>query len=266
MENIIKEFKRITTDLYGERITSDDKCVFCAGKLDKNEYCTCKDAEKINRYYRKSISIIGRIRSYLIQEQTKDETIIELKQSYKIPPCFQGMDFLSYKTTTKEQQQVLKAVQAYSKDAIKNYLNGTNLILLGNYGTGKTMLISILCDFLAENYLFKNKFINAVDLVTKIKNTFSESSTISALKLAEVYKKADFLFIDDIDKINPTDFVRELMYSIVNYRIENQLPLIISGNHTLEELDEKFFGEVVVSRIVQRGITVQFKGKNMRYE
>jgi len=55
------------------------------------------------------------------------------------------------------------------------------------------------------------------------------------------------------------------MYSIVNSRYEGENPIIVSSNNPLEILDEKYFGEAVVSRLLEKSIEVQFNSKNERF-
>lgn len=265
MENLIKKYESVTKELFGNRVNGAQKCIFCGAFVNTGEYCKCKKALQVNRYFKKVSTKIDNIKN-ISGLYTKFETTELMKRFYTIPPRFEGLDFSSYKTECREQKKVLYAVVEYYQNSIKNFLIGTNLILLGNYGTGKTMLMSILCDLSAENYYFQNRFINAVDLVNKIKDTFSDTSTQSALKMADKYKDIDYLYLDDIDKINPTDYVRELMYSIVNYRIEHELPIVVSANNSLEVLDDKYFGEAVISRLIENSVIVRFTQKNMRYE
>jgi len=77
------------------------------------------------------------------------------------------------------------------------------------------------------------------------------------------YKKADFLFLDDIDKREPTDYIKQILYSVVNYRVENELPVVISANAMLNELEQKF-GEAIISRLVEKSRVVLFEQANER--
>lgn len=106
---------------------------------------------------------------------------------------------------------------------------------------------------------------NAVDLINEIKDSFNTSTKITTKEVLERYCKSDFMFIDDIDKLNPTDYARELMYSIVNIRYEKELPIVISSNSSIETLDKKYFGEAVVSRLLEKSTYIQFDLEDMRF-
>ena len=264
MEKLIKKFKNKTCELYGQRI-KDGKCCFCGKDLKDGEYCKCKEAVLKKRYFKKANKKVTTYYDFMNLGDFENARSM-MRAKVKTPSIFDGFDFDFYETTNDSQKNALQKVSDYSQNIVEHFLNGTNLILIGNYGTGKTMLMSILCDKAVDEFLFDAKFINGVDLINKIKSTFSDTSTVSALQMAEYYRDADLLFIDDIDKIKPSEYVRELMYSIVNYRIENELPTIISANNSLEDLDDKYFGEATISRLATKGKSriVRFTHENWR--
>lgn len=264
MEKLIERFKNKTVELYGKRV-SDGKCNFCGCELKSGEYCNCKEAKLRQRFYKKAAKKVSSYYDFMSFGDLENARLT-MRGKYKTPAIFEGYDFDFYEVENESQKQALNSVLDYNKNIVQYFLNGTNLILLGNYGTGKTMLMSILCNKIVEDYLFDAKFVNGVDLVNKIKSTYHDTSTVSALQMAEYYRNVEFLFIDDIDKLKPSEYVRELMYSIVNYRIENELPIIISANHSLEDLDEMYFGEATISRLAAKGKSklVRFTHKNWR--
>lgn len=264
MEKLKAELKRALTELFGERI-KDKKCNFCGAELESGRYCSCLKATKINRYYlkaNKKIEIFNDCFNALDVAAKKTG----LTSITKIPPKYRGMDFEDFKTDTPEREKVFKKVQGYFDDSVKNFLIGKNLILTGNFGTGKTLLMSILSNRLTSDYAFRVCYINAVDLINEIKDSFNTSTKITTKDVLNRYVTADFLFIDDIDKLNATDYVRELMYSIINARYESESPVIVSSNNSIEILDEQFFGEAVVSRLLEKSTLIQFNSKNARFE
>lgn len=263
LNKIALTLKSIIVSSYGKRLV-DGKCNFCQKEIEKG-YCTCAESELINRYTRKAHNFIDSI-SYLVELYGEDSVNIR-RNSVSTPLNFTGMQFKDYKVENQSQKNALRQIKIYNDGALANLLFGKNLFLIGNYGTGKTMLMSILAKNIAGETLANVLFVNAVDLMNEIKNAFNPSVKQTALDVADKYKKAHFLFFDDIDKINPTEYVKELLYSVVNYRTEHELPTITSANHNLEEL-EGLFGEATVSRLANKDKTyvVQFKHKNWRVE
>lgn len=259
MSTLANLYKNKVSEIYGKRII-DGKCAFCNSELKSGEYCTCRKSGRVNDVYKKIDAKIAYIYNYGDDPGSlRDQLNIAA-----IPQKFKGFDFSDFKISVKEQQQVLSTVKAYADDAIAKYLSGENLLLIGNFGTGKTMLMSILCEELICNYRLNCRYFNAVEMLYKIKNTFGSWSKISTEDILKKFRDPDVLFIDDIDKLNPTDYVKELMYGIVNYRVEKLLPIVVSANSSIEELDTKFFGEAVVSRLVEHSREVIFDFQNMR--
>lgn len=172
-------------------------------------------------------------------------------------------DYRIQNPASDKKQKVLNAVKDYYNDICFNYLRGNNLLLLGNWGTGKTMLSSILANKCAD-LCFGVKFINVVDMFEEIKDTFNNTGKIKTKYYINNHKKGEILFLDDIDKKQqPTDYIKEIFYSIINYRVENELPTVISANSNLAELD-KIYGEAIVSRLAENARVVLFTHNNER--
>lgn len=264
MEVLKEEFINEMKNILGER-TKNGACVFCGKSLNKGEYCNCDKAKKINRYFKKCFRKIMNYNDRIVIGGTLEQEREQIRTSFKIPGIFEGVTFDDYEVECDSEKRGKAAVVDYFKNSIRNYIYGKNLVLIGGFGTGKTMLESILCKKLSETWLFKCQFINAVDLKGEITKCFSSKSSKTVDEVVDRFKTADFLFLDDIDKLTPTEYVREFIYSLVNYRVENQLPIITSANHTLEDLDSKFYGEAIVSRLINNSPVVIFEHKNRRF-
>lgn len=265
MEKIIETYKEQLYKNFKQRV-KDGNCAFC-GKALNGGYCDCPESVSINRFYKRFNKKVSEIQEYSVI----NEDIEIIRKSYvlpriKTPRKFEGMGFGSYLTENESQKKALKGVVEYHKNGVLNYLTGMNLFLFGNYGTGKTMLMSILCRALANDYLFACRFVNMVDFMNEVRDCFNSSNTKTTTETLNNYKKSEILFLDDIDKIKPSEYAREVIYSLVNYRTENELPTIISANHSPEELDSKYFEEAIVSRLadINNSKIIQFSHQNKR--
>lgn len=264
METIIKIYNEQSLDFIGKRII-DGKCAFCKKELKSGEYCDCKEAKKKNRFFKKSSKLVAEINDYIVLNNTLETARKHVKALFTTPEKFEGMEFSDYEIECESEKKGFEITEEYYKEAVKNYLSGMNLLFLGKFGTGKTMLMSILCNALANDYLFTCKYVNAVKLWQQITDSFKNNEK-SIKDVVLPYKQAKFLFLDDIDKVKPNDYVREIFYDVVNHRTEFELPTIISANHSLEDLDEKFYGEAIISRLVQISKIINFTHKNRRFE
>lgn len=255
-EEIIKK----GIEIIGPRI-KDGHCVFCGEEILKGGYCSCKKAEKVNPQTVKlkelassldSISVLG----------IKEFTQMLISRAY-FPKKFSGMEFSDYIAETAEQKHNLQLIKDYTVNALKYYLQAVNLIFIGNFGNGKTMLMSIAGDEIIRQYGIQVKYANVYELSEQLKKSFDDKNR-PASKIIEEYKTAPILILDDIDKVNPTPFMIDLMYGISNYRGDNKLPTWINANHSMKELEDNFYGEGSMSRFFENSIKAKFTGENWR--
>jgi DNA replication protein DnaC len=56
------------------------------------------------------------------------------------------------------------------------------------------------------------------------------------------------LVLDDIDKAKPTDFARDILFELIDERINNRASLLITTNMNSGEFAEAY-GEAIASRV-----------------
>lgn len=111
---------------------------------------------------------------------------------------------------------------------------GTGLIFIGRYGTGKTHLAFAIANSLLIQGVpvIYETFIN---LMEKLKESYSNES-LDYYEIIKLYCECDLLIIDDLGKERPSEWVLEKLFQIVNTRYENMLPIIITTNYNEKEL------------------------------
>ncbi len=77
------------------------------------------------------------------------------------------------------------------------------------------------------------------------------------------YYEADLLIIDDLGVELVNQFTVSSLYNIINYRMNNGKPMIISTNLTQEEIREKYMDRVT-SRLFGMFHVLMFKGTDVR--
>lgn len=139
-------------------------------------------------------------------------------------------------------------------------INGRyGVFLAGAAGSGKThLLLSILAN-LAWSYYFTHngihgqlKFYNYADLCGILRQDPNDFNKFHKIR------SADLLFIDDIGVSKTSDFVQEKIYSLFNYRMENELPTFATTNLTIKEVSEEFT-ERMTSRLKESSIWLTLK-------
>ena len=110
------------------------------------------------------------------------------------------------------------------------------LYLHGSFGSGKTFLISCLLNELAKKD-YKTVLIYYPELLNRLKSTFDNTDESYKELLNEV-KMSDLLLIDDIGAETVTNWSRdEILGTILQYRMENNLSTFITSNLNIEELE-----------------------------
>ncbi len=134
----------------------------------------------------------------------------------------------------KNRMEVIKWLKQFFDNYEKvNTLKG--LYLHGNFGCGKTYLISAL---LNELKIKKHANIDIVyfpEVLRELKEDFS----LMESKIKH-YQNVDILLMDDIGAENVTPWSRdEILGTILQYRMNNKLTTFFTSNFTIEELESQ---------------------------
>lgn len=259
----INELTDIALRILPKRKNEKNECIFCKNDLSFDKWCNCLQAQKINWQYKKIVKKIDHWNERVILDDT--DFPLRLLSAAQVPERFKGNVLSDYKTNTPKLIKIKNDFEGYFDNSIENWITGKNLILLGNYGTGKTKLECILTNDLAYNKCFEVKFINLADFIKYVKDSFSDFTLKESVqKKTREAKTCDFLILDDIDKVEPTQYVIDFVYNIVDYRALKALPIIISANSTYTELNDKYFGEAITSRIYENSTIIKFEVDNWR--
>lgn len=121
------------------------------------------------------------------------------------------------------------------------------ILFTGPVGSGKTFLAAAIANELMEDDL-QVLFLVVPDLLDELRATYK--SEINEMDLLDSARTIPFLILDDLGAHNYTDWTRNRIYSIINYRMNELLPTIITSNLSLEEMED-YIGARTTSRIIQ---------------
>ncbi|MFA6807534.1 MAG: ATP-binding protein [Eubacteriales bacterium] len=153
----------------------------------------------------------------------------------------------------KDNNHQLNAQKAYNAalDFVKRVKNNSNeigLLISGPVGSGKTFLAACIANELLEKE-YKLLFLIVPDLLDELKATFNKENS-SEFDLLDIARNVPILILDDLGAHNYTEWTKNRIYSILNYRMNEQLPTVITTNLSFEEI-EYFLGERTCSRLLQ---------------
>ena len=109
------------------------------------------------------------------------------------------------------------------------------LLLMGGYGSGKTHLAAAIANQVVEMG-GPTLLVTVPDLLDWLRFTFAGSDTTLEQRLEEI-RTIRLLVLDDLGTQNATPWAEEKLYQIINHRYVNKLPMVITTNQSLNEID-----------------------------
>lgn len=146
----------------------------------------------------------------------------------------------------KGAKKALNASQLFVEECRHNPY-GLGIMFTGPVGSGKTFLAAAIANELIESKL-RVLFLIVPDLLDELRATYK--SEINELDLLDAARTIPILILDDLGAHNYTDWTRNRLYSIINYRMNEQLPTVITSNLSLDEMED-YLGVRTTSRIIQ---------------
>ena len=263
-------------DLENMRCNSKDKifnnkCKFCGKDLKpigleylyaniplssiEYERCDCKESQA----YWNEIDLkeeIQKKRKHF--EQMIRQFYIQNYSSKRIQD-YQFENLIITEINTKE----IESAKDFTEKCInKNQKNG--LIITGKSGVGKTHLAKAILNKLTEKdmLVLMGRLILLLDV---IKDTFKDFSS-KEKDIIELYSKVDMLIIDDLGTERISSWALEKLYTIIENRNENKLPIIVTTRFNKESLLDRFYqsedeelSEAVIQKLYQFCYGIELK-------
>lgn len=253
------------------------KCEFCGKELEpmgldylyanispaciQYQRCTCN---KANQYWKEKDKL-----DFEEQKRRKYRNIINriYKENY-VGRKFQEQNFENFYVDSNNEYAVKVASDYISKSINKIQTNG--LIITGKSGVGKTHLAAAIANKLIENdkIVLMGRLTTLLDM---IRETFRDN-TKSENELIELYSNVDMIIIDDLGTEKISSWALEKLYTIIQNRCENRLPIIITTRFDKEGLIERFsysndqdLVDATISKLYQMcyGITLKSMKKEL---
>ena len=177
---------------------------------------------------------------------------------------FDNFDLEWYKDDPKVYQRMksnLAQAKSYATGFSKN--KGTNLLLVGTTGTGKTHVSTAIArEVIHQGYDVIYDSIH--NIISDFEADHFRSPYSKAETKSDKYLECDLLIIDDLGTEFSTQFTISCIYNLINTRMNRGIATIISTNLDPGELSSKYEGRIY-SRLVGKNSTVlKFEGRDKR--
>ena len=232
------------------------------------ERCKCKKAQEYWEDYEKK-------KAKLIEEEQKLKLLQEFSEKVErtIKNSRMSKRNLNYKFDNFEENENNKNVLKNLKEYTQNLTDGITkkgVIIVGPNGVGKTHLVCSI----ANELIINGKTViygTLINLLSEIRNSYNIENNINELEILKLYKTADLLIIDDLGKEKPSEWGLEKLFTIINSRYENDLPVVITTNYNQDALITKLSinGEIetaksIISRLYEMCYLVKIEDKDHR--
>lgn len=109
------------------------------------------------------------------------------------------------------------------------------LLLLGGYGCGKTHLAAAVANQAVREGV-PTLFLTVPDLLDWLRYSYGSTESNFEERFEEI-RNIRLLVLDDLGTQNATAWAQEKLYQIINYRYTNRLPLVVTTNLELDEIE-----------------------------
>ena len=262
-EEILKNYTSNLEDAFEEFLNCKN-CKgkeYCKNKLIGYKYTPIKDKNILTFSYNACKYELSEIKSNEYQNNIK---------YFDMPKEIMKASFKDIYKDDKGRLPIIKYFKEFM-DKYEEPIKPKGMYLTGNFGSGKTYLVSALLNEMAKKGI-RCGLIYYPEFLRSLKASFNNEGYDEKFNYI---KKVPILLLDDIGAENCSNWSRdEILGPILQYRMESNLPTFFTSNLTIDELEESLsqtlsgVDKVKARRIIERikQLTIQEKlvSKNRR--
>src|SRR5262245_20058966 len=149
----------------------------------------------------------------------------------RIPKLFRGVSFEREPVPSLQRSHpvVVRAVRRFCETIDEQLAEGRGIWFTGPTGTGKTTL-AMLISKAAMEAEHTVAIYSLPRLLSMLRETFREESPYTLSELIDMLCSTELLQIDDVGAEQPTSWVLEQLYTVINTRYEDRRSLILTTN------------------------------------
>ncbi len=187
------------------------------------------------------------------------ERVKALRKYSLMDAKFQNATFDNFHVT-KANQKNLKYCKRYAAGFEEMLKKNQGLLLWGGVGTGKSYAAACIANYLLEQKIsvVMTSFVKILELIQKDRDEES--------KIIERLANTKLAIFDDLGAERNTSYALEKVYNIIDSRYRLGLPMILTTNLSLQEMQEETDIQYVriYDRIFEVCYPMQFTGDSFR--
>ena len=158
-------------------------------------------------------------------------------------------------------QKQIRMARRYVQHWEEMQKNSTGLLLWGDVGTGKSFIAGCIANTLLDKGVpvimtnFARLLNKLTDMYAGDRNAYTDS-----------FKRYPLMIIDDLGVERNSEFAREQVFGVIDSRYRSELPMIVTTNLTLEELQhpEDLSRSRIYDRVLERCLPIRVNDQNIR--
>lgn len=247
MDSAFSDIFFTETEIFCEKHGKQKTRIMSSGKIKEIASCPIcrKEKQEIEEARREEISR----REEEIFNQKRIEAALNASM---IPLRFRNQSFDTFIAKTAGQKKEKGHCVDFANNFPEKLKLGSSMIFCGNTGTGKTLLACSIANHIIKNHAKTAVFMNVIDAVRKVKETFNKSSEITEREAISRFSKSDLLILDEVGVQFGSDTEKMILFEIINKRYENMKPTILISN-LAPKLIENYIGERAWDRLKENG-------------
>jgi DNA replication protein DnaC len=198
----------------------------------------------------------------LIQEEMSDLYRASGLAGTLLEQTFDRFDPTVYPPEHRDYMHLVQRECRRFADDVVRGVERDGLLLLGEVGLGKTFLSSAIANVVmaGKKTVVYLTFAEFLDLIRLHKFDDDEAYQEGAERLMN----ADLIILDDLGAEKITEFVGQELFTLVNHRMNQGMPMVVSTNLPPAML-EQTYGARIASRLLNGFRALQLRGDDVRF-
>jgi DNA replication protein DnaC len=169
------------------------------------------------------------------------EVVPRLIEAAGIPDRYRDCRLANFKITSGSTAKrsplhdAFGVAQRYANDFLtpQGEFAPSGLLFIGPPGAGKTHLaVAVLVDII-ERYAARGRFVELSAFFNQMQSTFGQAASESTQAVLAPLMETQLLVLDELGAQQPTPWIRDVLYLVINTRYGRRLPTLFTTNYRL---------------------------------